>query len=48
MGNFYFDTGNNQWEIWISLQATINEKFGFRYMEQSILLVARIEIQISH
>jgi hypothetical protein len=29
-------TGYNQWEIWISLQATINGKFGFRYRQQSM------------
>jgi hypothetical protein len=34
MGNLDFATGNNQWEIWISLQATINGKCGFRYREQ--------------
>jgi hypothetical protein len=59
MGNLDFATGNNQWEIWISLQATINEKFGFRYRQQSMgnldfvtsnnpLIVAFSEIQISH
>jgi hypothetical protein len=36
MGNLDFVTGNNQWEIWISLQATINGKFGFRYRQQSM------------
>ena len=36
MGNSDFATGNNQWEIWISLQATINGKFGFRYRQQSM------------
>jgi hypothetical protein len=34
MGNLDFATGNNQWEICISLQATINGKFGFRYRQQ--------------
>jgi putative salt-induced outer membrane protein YdiY len=29
-----FATGNNQWEIWISLQVPINGKFGFRYRQQ--------------
>ena len=36
MGNWDFVTGNNQWEIWIPLQATINGKFGFRYRQQSM------------
>jgi hypothetical protein len=36
MGNMDFVTGNNQWEIWISLQATINRKFGFYYRQQSM------------
>jgi hypothetical protein len=48
MGNLDFVTGNNQWEIWISLQATINGKFGFRYRQQFPLIVAYNEIQISH
>ena len=35
-GNLDFVTGNNQWEILISLRATINGKFGFRYRKQSM------------
>jgi hypothetical protein len=53
MGNLDFATGNNQWEICISLQATINGKFGFRYRQQLMgnyfpLIVTCNEIQISH
>jgi hypothetical protein len=47
MRNLDFATGNNQWEIWISSQATINGKSGFRYRNFS-LIVACNEIQISH
>jgi hypothetical protein len=59
MENLDFVTGNNQWEILISLRATINGKFGFRYRQQSMrnldfatgnkfpLIVACNEIQIS-
>ena len=36
MGNLDFVISNNQWEIRISLQATINGKFGFRYRQQSM------------
>jgi hypothetical protein len=36
MGNLDFAEGNNQWETWISLQATINGKFGFRCRQQSM------------
>jgi hypothetical protein len=36
IGNLDFVIGNNEWEIRISLQATINGKLGFRYRQQSM------------
>jgi hypothetical protein len=46
MGNLDFVTGNNQWEIWISLQ---NFPLIVAYQNpNSPLIVACNEIQISH